>query len=51
MASAIPGAKLVVVQGAGHFSPIERPYEVGFALTNWLQADAGRARPIAGQSG
>jgi pimeloyl-ACP methyl ester carboxylesterase len=51
MASAIPGAKLVVVQGAGHFSPIERPYEVGFALANWLQADAGRARPIAGQSG
>jgi pimeloyl-ACP methyl ester carboxylesterase len=51
MASAIPGAKLVVVQGAGHFSPIERPYEVAFALANWLQADAGRGRPIAGQSG
>ena len=51
MASAIPGARLVVVQRAGHFSPIERPYEVAFALANWLQADAGRGRPMAGQSG
>lgn len=36
MSLEIPGAKLVVVPAAGHFSPIERPYEVGFALDNWL---------------
>jgi len=51
MASAIPGAKLVVVPGAGHFSPIERPYEVAFALGNWLQRDADQGRPISGRSG
>jgi pimeloyl-ACP methyl ester carboxylesterase len=38
MAAAIPGAKLVAVPSAGHFSPLERPYEVGFALANWLDA-------------
>lgn len=40
MAGAIAGAKLVVVPGAGHFSPLERPYEVAYALTMWLQASA-----------
>jgi len=43
IASAIAGAKLVVVPGAGHLSPLERPYEVAYALTMWLQASAGRA--------
>ncbi len=38
MAAAIPGAKLVAVPSAGHFCPLERPYEVGFALANWLDA-------------
>ena len=38
MAAAIPGAKLVAVPSAGHYSPLERPYEVGFALANWLDA-------------
>ena len=47
MAGAIPGAKLVVVQGAGHLSPLERPYEVAYALGNWLQANAGEARQNA----
>jgi len=51
MAAAIAGAKLVVVQGAGHFSPLERPYEVAFALANWLQVDAEQERPSAGRSG
>lgn len=41
MASAIAGAKLVVVPGAGHFAPLERPYEVAYALTLWLAAGAG----------
>ncbi len=38
MAAAIPGARLVAIPGAGHYSPLERPYEVGFALANWLDA-------------
>lgn len=38
MVSAIAGARLVAVPSAGHFSPLERPYEVGFALANWLDA-------------
>jgi len=38
MAAAIAGAKLVAVPSAGHYSPLERPYEVGFALANWLDA-------------
>jgi len=37
MAAAIPGAKLVAIPSAGHFSPLERPYEVAFALANWLE--------------
>lgn len=42
MASAIAGAKLVVVPAAGHFSLLERPYEVAYALSMWLQASARR---------
>ncbi len=38
LATGIPSAKLVLVPGAGHFSLIERPYEVGFALSNWLDS-------------
>ncbi|HSH08277.1 MAG TPA: alpha/beta fold hydrolase [Burkholderiales bacterium] len=38
MAAAIPGTKLVAVPSAGHYSPLERPYEVGFGLANWLDA-------------
>jgi len=37
MVAAIPGAKLAAVPSAGHFSPLERPYEVAFALANWLE--------------
>jgi pimeloyl-ACP methyl ester carboxylesterase len=47
MAAAIRSAKLVVVPGAGHLSPLERPYEVAYALGNWLQANAGEARQNA----
>lgn len=42
MAEAIPGARLAVVQGAGHFSPIERPEEVTALLAEFL-AGLGRA--------
>lgn len=38
LAAGILGAKLVVVPGAGHSSLIERPYEVGYALSNWLNS-------------
>jgi pimeloyl-ACP methyl ester carboxylesterase len=37
LASAIPGATLVVVEGAGHFTPIEAPRAVAEALRGWLQ--------------
>lgn len=37
MVAAIPGSKLVAIPSAGHFSPLERPYEVAFALANWLE--------------
>ena len=36
MASAIPGAQLVVVPQAGHFVPVERPNAVNEALLGWL---------------
>jgi pimeloyl-ACP methyl ester carboxylesterase len=38
MASAIPGAKLVVVPQCGHLSTIERPEAVNRALVDWLRA-------------
>jgi pimeloyl-ACP methyl ester carboxylesterase len=36
MASAIPGARLEVVPGAGHLSPLEQPEAVAEALSIWL---------------
>lgn len=41
MAAAMPGARLVVVPGAAHLAPMERPEEVSRALVEW----AGRLRP------
>ncbi len=38
IATAIPDAKLVVVENCGHFSAIERPEEVTAAMREWLQA-------------
>jgi pimeloyl-ACP methyl ester carboxylesterase len=44
MAAAIPGAKLVVIEDSGHFTPVERPEAVTAALLDWfafkLQEDA-----------
>jgi pimeloyl-ACP methyl ester carboxylesterase len=38
IAGAIPGARLVVVAGAGHLTPLDQPEEVTKALVEWLQA-------------
>jgi 3-oxoadipate enol-lactonase len=37
LAGAIPGARLVVVPGAGHLPPVERPTEVTAALREFLR--------------
>jgi len=38
MAEAIPGATLVIVEGAGHFPMLEKPAKVSAALRVWLAA-------------
>jgi pimeloyl-ACP methyl ester carboxylesterase len=38
LAGAIPGARLLVVAGAGHLTPLDQPEEVTKALVEWLQA-------------
>ena len=38
IADAIPGARLVVVAGAGHLTPLDQPEQVTKALVEWLQA-------------
>jgi pimeloyl-ACP methyl ester carboxylesterase len=42
LAAAIPGAKLTVIQGAGHAVTLEAPHEVNAALLEHLQAVDGR---------
>ena len=37
MAEAVPGARLVVVPGAAHLAPMERPREVSDALVEWAK--------------
>ena len=41
MASAIPDARLVVVPGAGHLAPMERPKAVAEALGEFFAAPLG----------
>lgn len=36
MAAAIPDNRLVIVEGAGHLAPLERPQPVNAALRRWL---------------
>ncbi len=36
MASAIPGARLKIVEGAGHLTPLEQPDAIERLLTEWL---------------
>lgn len=38
LADAVPGARLVVVEGAAHLAPAERPAEVAAALADWVAA-------------
>ena len=37
LAERIPRATLIVIQGAGHMVPLERPAEVARAVTEWLE--------------
>ena len=37
LATLIPGAKMRVIEGAGHFTPLEEPETVTEALRGWLQ--------------
>jgi pimeloyl-ACP methyl ester carboxylesterase len=40
LAGLIPGAKLRVIERAGHFTPLEEPQAVSYALRDWLQVPA-----------
>lgn len=40
LAAAIPGSTFVVVQGAGHMTPMEDPAAVNAAMIKWLEAPA-----------
>jgi pimeloyl-ACP methyl ester carboxylesterase len=45
-AKAIPGAQQVLIQGAGHLVPMEKPTELARTLANWvLTGSAGQHRP------
>ena len=37
MAAAIPGARLVVIPGAGHLPPVERPSETTAGIRDFLR--------------
>jgi pimeloyl-ACP methyl ester carboxylesterase len=37
IAAAIPGARLTVIEGSGHLTPMERPEAVSAALRDWLE--------------
>jgi pimeloyl-ACP methyl ester carboxylesterase len=45
LAGQIPGATLRVVEGAGHFTPLEQPRAITDALRDWLGAPAGERGP------
>jgi len=36
LAAEIPGARLVMVEGAAHFTPLEQPEKVSEALREWM---------------
>ena len=38
IADGIPQARLIVVAGSGHLTPLDQPEEVTKALVEWLQA-------------
>lgn len=49
MASALPGARLVVVPAAGHMSPVEQPEAVARALDELVRTVRDRAAPGRGR--
>jgi len=40
LSSAIPGSELLLIEGAAHFTPLEKPTEVTLAHRRWLSAPA-----------
>jgi 4-hydroxy-2-oxoheptanedioate aldolase len=50
IAGSVPGARLVVVAGCGHMSPIEQPERVADCLSSWLSSDASEAREASTES-
>lgn len=47
IASAIPGARLQVIEGCGHISTLERPVIVNAALSELLRQPSGAAQPAS----
>ena len=45
MAGQIMGAKLTVIEGSGHFTPLENPAAVAGALRQWLQMQSAPPSP------
>jgi 3-oxoadipate enol-lactonase len=41
IAAAIPDAKAVVIPGAGHMAPLEKPLEVNRAIRDWMKGAHG----------
>ncbi|WP_033921689.1 alpha/beta fold hydrolase [Sphingomonas sp. 37zxx] len=50
IAAAIPGAELIIVEGAGHMLPAEVPYRLNIAIRAWLARPAGRATFTQGEA-
>jgi len=42
ISKAIPGSKLVIIEDAGHFAPIERANATGKILARWLKSQNGK---------
>lgn len=51
IADAVPGARLVVVPGVGHFAPLEAPEEVAAAMREWLTWGAAQPARITEGAG
>jgi pimeloyl-ACP methyl ester carboxylesterase len=49
IATLIPGARLVVVEGAGHMLPVEAPEALNQALADWLSRPAQPTSPHQGE--
>jgi len=49
IAALIPGARLVIVEGAGHMLPAEAPDALNTAIADWLSLPAPSRIPIQGE--